>query len=197
LYGASLVFWMFAAPFWLANGWQIRNRVVLAVVGWIILLPTWMALVQLQATSPALLLAVMAVVWIADSAAYFSGRRFGKHKLAPSISPGKTWEGVAGAFFAVAVYAFIWTGIDSRLSDFATATNLPPVLAVVLVLWLMTYFSILGDLFESWMKRQAGIKDSGNVLPGHGGILDRIDALTSSLPLVALVLLWLNISLHQ
>lgn len=193
-YSLSLIFWVLAVPFWLAQGWRIHNRFTLALVGWIVLIPTWLALLQLQAISPSFLLALMAVVWVADIFAYFTGRRFGKHKLAPSISPGKTWEGVVGAFMAVAVYALIWMWQDSRLQALVSVIDFSTWVTFILALWVMTYFSILGDLFESWMKRQAGLKDSGHILPGHGGVLDRIDALTSSLPLAALVLHLLNFS---
>ena len=193
-YSVSLIFWVLAVPVWLAKGWRIHNRFMLALVGVIVLIPTWLALVQLQAMSPSFLLALMAVVWVADIFAYFTGRRFGKHKLAPSISPGKTWEGVVGAFMAVAVYALIWMGQDDKLLALVSGINFSPWITIILAVWVMTYFGILGDLFESWMKRQAGLKDSGHILPGHGGVLDRIDALTSSLPLAALVLLLLHSS---
>src|SRR2546430_1749806 len=103
--GAATLFWVVIAPAWLYFGWRVESKIVLTLVGWLALIATWVAVVQLQARSPALLLALMAIVWVADSAAYFAGRRFGKRKLAPAISPGKTWEGVYGALIAVAVYA--------------------------------------------------------------------------------------------
>lgn len=180
LLGISFLFWLLAAPLWLARGWHSRRPAFLALVGWIVLLPTWLALVGLRAESPWLLLGVMAVVWVADSAAYFAGRRFGKNKLAPAISPGKTWEGVAGAMVGVCLYAA------------AVATYSGVSLMWVPAALALTAFSIEGDLFESWMKRQAGLKDSGSIFPGHGGILDRVDALTSSLPLAALSILALQ-----
>lgn len=179
---ASLLFWSLVAPLWLGRGWKWRSPALLAVVGWIVLLPTWLALSALRAESPWLLLGTMALVWIADSAAYFSGRRFGRRKLAPSISPGKTWEGVAGAMLAVLAYVAIVVVAQDR--------NLWLLPASVL----LTVFSIEGDLFESWMKRLAGLKDSSNLLPGHGGVLDRIDALTSTLPLATLILLYQHVS---
>ena len=190
----SLFFWLLIVPLWLSKGWQIHNPIVMGLVGWTVLIPTWLALVQLQSKSPVLLLALMAVVWIADIAAYFSGKQFGKHKLAPSISPGKTWEGVAGAYLAVAIYAAGWLFYDRTLvTQFLGLESLSATF-IIIVVWIMAYFSILGDLFESWMKRQAGLKDSGNLLPGHGGVLDRIDALTSTLPLISFLLICLNLS---
>jgi phosphatidate cytidylyltransferase len=183
LYGASLVFWALAVPVLLKLNRPIRNPLLLALMGWLLLLPTCLALYQLRIIDPLLLLGFMATVWISDSAAYFTGRALGKHKLAPSISPGKTWEGVAGALAAVSVYALAWSYI---VGEEAHGILLIPLLLVLVML------GILGDLFESMMKRHAGLKDSGNILPGHGGILDRIDALTSTLPIAALSLLFLQ-----
>lgn len=183
-YWVSVVFWLACAPLWLRNGWRVRQPLLLMLTGWLLIVPTWLALVRLQAL-PWLLLAVLGVVWIADSAAYFAGRTWGRRKLAPSISPGKTWEGVAGAAVAVAVYhALVW---HFGFRSVAFGIGMAAALLVVFLLPL----SILGDLFESWIKRQAGVKDSGALLPGHGGVLDRIDALTSTLPLAALVVPWL------
>ncbi|TCV90181.1 phosphatidate cytidylyltransferase [Sulfurirhabdus autotrophica] len=195
LYGLSLFFWTLVAPVWLSKGLKISNGFVLGLVGWIILIPTWLALVQLKSISPVLLLALMAVIWAADTAAYFAGKRFGNNKLAPTISPGKTWEGVIGALVGVSIYALIWLNSSNTLHEATARVGGIPVITVIIAVWLMTYFSVLGDLFESWMKRQAGLKDSGNILPGHGGILDRIDALTSTLPLAALVVFYLNSTL--
>lgn len=183
LYLAAALGWLIGVPLWLARGWQIRQQAVMALVGWLVLLPTGLALVALRATSPWLLLGVMALVWIADSAAYFAGRRFGKHKLAPSISPGKTWEGAAGALLGVLLYVGALTAShNGTLLGFGWVSGL-----LLAAFWVA--LSIIGDLFESAIKRQAGVKDSGTLLPGHGGLLDRIDALTSTLPLAALVLL--------
>jgi phosphatidate cytidylyltransferase len=141
-----------------------------------------LALVQLRQLGPLTLVCTMAIVWAADVAAYFAGRAFGKSKLAPSISPGKTWAGAWGAVVGVLAYGFI------------ASAWLPEALQKSLLLFAMslvglTILSIVGDLFESLLKRQADLKDSSNILPGHGGILDRIDSLTSTLPIVAT--LWL------
>ena len=131
------------------------------------------------------MLALMGIVWVADSAAYFAGHQWGKRKLAPSVSPGKTWEGVAGAALAVAVYhALVW--------NFGFGLHAPGLaLAAAALVAILFPLSVIGDLFESWIKRQAGVKDSGTLLPGHGGVLDRIDALTSTLPLAALTVTFL------
>src|SRR4051812_13408276 len=177
VFGFSVAFWLVVVPCWLWLKIAVRNQWVLGGCGLIVLVPTWLAFAQLQ-RDPLLLLFLLGVVWIADTAAYVFGRTFGRHKLAPDISPGKTWEGVAGALAAVTVYALILAGTTGRGSGFLVATFLG-----------MTVFSIVGDLFESWLKRSAGVKDSGAILPGHGGILDRIDALTSALPLAGLIFL--------
>ncbi len=175
----AVMFWALIAPLWLARRWQVKNPFVLALVGAVVLLPTWVALVTLRDFGPWFLLGLMTVVWIGDSAAFFVGRRFGSRKLAPAISPGKTWEGVAGAGVALLVYA-------SAVSASIHGLRIAGALFLTLALF---FFSILGDLFESWMKRVAGIKDSGSILPGHGGVLDRIDALTAALPVGTTILL--------
>jgi len=177
LYGLALLFWAIIVPVWLYRRRTVRAPSVMALVGALVLLPFWHALVWLQPT-PGRLLAVMGVVWVADTAAYFAGRAFGRHKLAPHISPGKTWEGVAGAALGVTLYWLL-------LAALAPAQAGPMPLGLLLPALLLPV-SIYGDLFESWVKRMAGRKDSGTLLPGHGGVLDRVDALTSTLPLAAL-----------
>lgn len=181
---ASTGFWLFIVPFWFRFKWTLAGNDLFGyLLGALVILPTWGAMIALQTVSPWLLLAVMALVWVADVAAYFAGRRFGKHKLAPTISPGKTWEGVAGAVVGVLIYG----GLVFSCSSLAAHRFLSsPALVALLVL--LTAVSVMGDLFESLMKRQADIKDSSNLLPGHGGVLDRIDSLTSTLPLAALIL---------
>jgi phosphatidate cytidylyltransferase len=177
IYCVSVVFWVAIAPAWLWAKLAVRNRFALAAAGVVVLLPTWLALAQLQRNAMLLLL-LLGVVWIADTAAYFFGRVFGRRKLAPAVSPGKTWEGVIGAFAAVTVYALALSHawLAERDSQFLVTAFLG-----------MTVFSIVGDLFESWLKRGAGVKDSGTLLPGHGGMLDRIDSVVAALPLAALI----------
>lgn len=180
----SAVFWLIVAPLWLRFRWQLPSRLLLVLTGWILLVPTWLALVSLQ-KRPWVLLAVLGVIWIADSAAYFAGHAWGRRKLAPAVSPGKTWEGVAGAAVAVAVYhAAVWNFGFGKVEPGLGA-------AAALLVAVLFPLSIIGDLFESWIKRQAGVKDSGRLLPGHGGVLDRIDALTSTLPMAALAVAWM------
>ncbi|OYY95960.1 MAG: hypothetical protein B7Y41_01365 [Hydrogenophilales bacterium 28-61-23] len=181
----ALAFWLLA-PTLLARAVAVRPAALHLGLGIIVLLPTQLGLIALRDISPDLLLVVVGVVVIADTAAYFSGRAFGKHKLAPSISPGKTWEGAIGAWLAITIYALL-------LYVYAPATIklqcLPQALALF---WALFGLSVLGDLFESTLKRQAGIKDSGTLLPGHGGILDRIDSLTAVLPAATLFWMWLK-----
>lgn len=185
VYWIAAVFWIVIAPAWLMKRWRPRNGFILGIAGAIVLVPTWLALAVLQA-APTHLIIVLGVVWIADTAAYLVGRRLGKHALAPRISPGKTWEGVIGAAAAVAVYfSLLWF-------IFAAERTLRDAAIGVALFAAVTALSVEGDLFESWMKRQAGMKDSGALLPGHGGVLDRIDGLTASLPIAALWLHYLH-----
>ncbi|MFZ3019369.1 MAG: phosphatidate cytidylyltransferase [Gallionella sp.] len=190
IYLVSALLWLVIVPIWLMVGWKVERPLAMAAVGWAVLIPTGLAMMELRETTPApwVLLFVMGLVWVADIAAYFAGRRFGKNKLAPDISPGKTWEGVAGAIFGVSVYVvLVW----SFSPHFSTREILPPLL---LTAWWWVALAVIGDLFESAIKRQAGVKDSGALLPGHGGLLDRIDALTSTLPLAALAMLFQRIA---
>ena len=188
LFGSGAAFWLTVAPLWLSGKWPLRAGGVGVVVGWLVVVPAGLALVQLRAVDPMLLLAAMAVVWVADIAAYFVGRAIGRRKLAPGISPGKSWEGAFGAVAFVVVYGFVVAYAWPQLG-LPNPSGLSGILGFAAGLVLLTVVSIVGDLFESLAKRQAGVKDSGNIFPGHGGILDRIDSLTSTLPLVALTLM--------
>ena len=183
----STVFWIALIPIWLISRKKVTNKLVMAVLGLLLLLATWVALNGLQHISPWLLLAVLSTVWLADSAAYFAGKRFGRHKLAPEISPGKTWEGVAGAMLASSLYGLL-------LCHYLHISRW-----LIVGLWIIVVLSIMGDLFESLLKRQAGKKDSSHLLPGHGGVLDRIDGLVSTLPLVLFYIyfpIFANLQLH-
>lgn len=186
--GVAALFWLLLAPAWVLGRWPTQRRLPMLVVGWVVLLGAWVALVELQARSPWLVLAAMAIVWIADTAAYFAGRAFGRRKLAPLVSPGKTWEGVYGAWAAVALYAL------ALVPHAAAAGFRLPVTAAAIAAWVafvlvVASVSVVGDLFESLLKRHAGVKDSGALLPGHGGVLDRTDALLAAMPLAALAAL--------
>jgi phosphatidate cytidylyltransferase len=177
----SLLFWLLVVPLWLARGWKVRVPLFMAGAGAVLLLPLWFALVQMHA-EPRTLLMLMIIVWVSDTAAYFSGRQWGRRKLAVAISPGKTWEGVWGAVAGVTAY---W--ILARVGGFLEPVILHGIAGFFIFLVLMI-LGIEGDLFESWIKRVAGVKDSGAVFPGHGGVLDRIDALTAAMPAAALLL---------
>jgi phosphatidate cytidylyltransferase len=184
----AALFWIVAAPLWLRLKWRPAPALA-AAAGWIVVWPTWFAFVALREIGPWVLLAVAAIVWIADIAAYFAGRRFGRRKLAPAVSPGKTWEGVYGALAGVALYGVILAAVTQSAGGplaalFAPAVGVPAIAAMML----LTVLSVVGDLLESWMKRGAGRKDSSRLLPGHGGVLDRIDALTSTLPVATLAI---------
>ena len=163
---------------------------LLSVVYAVSLVGCFAAIVALYAYSPLYLLSVLAIVWAADIFAYFSGKAFGKRKLAPSISPGKSWEGAIGGGIAVLVIAtlvIVFDG-DSLANTFPVRVQASLGWAATwAILVLVVAASVVGDLFESQLKRRAGMKDSSNLLPGHGGVLDRIDALVPVLPLATLI----------
>lgn len=181
----SSAFWLLLAPLWLIRKWTFSGNDMLGyLLGSVSIVATWAALVALYGRGPTVLLAVMATVWIADIAAYFCGRAWGKRKLAPGISPGKTWEGAAGGAAGVTVWGLLVGPAVGLWPPLA----LPGAATAVVALILFAALSVVGDLFESLLKRQAGLKDSSGILPGHGGILDRIDSMISTLPVVALAL---------
>ncbi|MEM7542026.1 MAG: phosphatidate cytidylyltransferase [Pseudomonadota bacterium] len=177
------VLWWLGALIWLLH-YQFRHipsppgTAGVALIGWFVFLPAWFAIFQLLRADGALLLLLFMIVWSADTAAYFVGREVGKHPLAPRISPGKTWEGVIGGVLGAAllVGGFCWWS-----GGFADQLPL-----LVLLIVLTTMASILGDLLESLLKRHRGLKDSGAVLPGHGGVLDRLDSTFAAAPVFAL-----------
>lgn len=172
----AALFWLGLAPWWLWRGVRSRG---LATAGGVVILPAALAFAVL---GPLEVLLVLVLVWVADIGAYFVGRAWGRRKLAPGISPGKTWEGALGGTAAALVYAII-------LGIFIDGIHwLPYLLAAALI----AILSIVGDLFESAAKRQAAVKDSGALLPGHGGLLDRIDSATAALPVAALLWPWLR-----
>jgi phosphatidate cytidylyltransferase len=171
------------------------SNTILSMLYAIAIVGCFAAIVELFRHSPVYLLSVMALVWIADIGAYFSGKAFGKRKLAPSISPGKSWEGAIGGGIAVLVIAsatVLMAAPGSPLADtFAVRLQAEHGWTITIVALLaITAASVVGDLFESQLKRRAGFKDSSNLLPGHGGVLDRIDALIPVLPLAALIGAW-------
>ncbi|MBE9609394.1 phosphatidate cytidylyltransferase [Chitinilyticum piscinae] len=186
---AASLFWLLLAPVWLRFKWQLRNAGLMNVLlGWSLLLPATLVLALFR-DNPWQMLAVLAIAWVADSAAYFSGKAFGRHKLAPSISPGKSWEGVLGAAVAVISYVLLLPGkpLLFPVSEHFV-TPVAQILLWIVVAVLLLAVSVIGDLLESLYKRQAGMKDSSNLLPGHGGVLDRIDSLLAMLPVAFAIL---------
>ena len=187
----AVIFWFFLATFILAKGMNISlqsMRPFYVVLGLILLPATWFALVFLRELGLVFLLSTMALVWVADIGAYFVGKAFGKRKLAAQISPGKSIEGALGGLLLCYGYAFLciyYLPFESTLfGAWAIRFGWVPTLLMVTVL---TAFSIFGDLFESQLKRMAGVKDSSFLLPGHGGVLDRVDALIPTMPIAALL----------
>ncbi|MDO8927092.1 MAG: phosphatidate cytidylyltransferase [Sideroxyarcus sp.] len=182
-YMLAVLLWVFVVPAWLIAGWRPQNAWFMGVIGWVVLLPTGLAMLDLRAFNPWVLLFAMTLVMMADISAYFAGKRFGKNKLAPAISPGKTWEGVIGAMIGVTVYVIVVAWASGIYKQY------PVFPALIVAGWWWVALAVIGDLFESAVKRQAGVKDSGALLPGHGGLLDRIDALTSTLPFAAIAII--------
>ena len=172
------VFWLCIAPLFLIFKINLKNFFFSSLIGWILVMPLIISLNYLIELSPWVVLLVLTTIWLADSGAYFFGKQFGKRKLAPSISPGKTWEGFVGALFVVSLFSIVMT-------YFGFVNSYMSILFFNLILIL----SVEGDLFESYIKRMAKVKDSGDLIPGHGGVLDRIDSLCSSLPLATLILM--------
>lgn len=195
--GAAGGLWWLGTLVWLVGGaWVLRR----GPTGWpalpaglrwalglALLWLAWLALAQARTVGINFLLSVMCVVWAADIAAYFSGRAFGRRKLAPTISPGKSWEGVYGGVAGVLLLALGWLWLESQFSldspsVFLLLRQRLGLGGLLLAALLLTALSVMGDLFESLVKRAAGVKDSSALLPGHGGVLDRVDALLPVLP---------------
>ncbi len=155
---------------------------LLRVAGFLVLVPAWVALITLHQHYPLLVLYLIFLVAITDSGAYFTGKAFGKNKLAPELSPGKTREGMFGGVAG----AVVWSILGAWFFDLAATDWLYFILLSLVV----AFMSVSGDLFESLIKREAGQKDSGSILPGHGGILDRVDGLIATLPIFTLGIFW-------
>ena len=190
---AACIWWLLALV-WLTRprlctGDTPACRSVKLLAGVLVCVPAWVALTLIHgsaADGPRLVLILLIMVWLADSGAYFSGRYFGRRKLAPVVSPGKTWEGVYGGLLASVLFAgaIAWLLLDAGLS-WTVRFMLATLLAMM--------FSIVGDLLVSLFKRQSGIKDSGSIIPGHGGIFDRIDSLVAAAPLFLAAYRWLHL----
>ncbi len=186
-------FWCVLVPWWFSAGLPARlwaARWPLIALGWFVLAAAWWAIDAALQRGPVYLLSILLIVWASDVAAYFAGRTWGRHKLAPSISPGKTWEGVAGAMVGVLALAGVFLAFAGAVPAptfvaFMHAQTPWPVLVAIIVV--LVALGIVGDLFESMLKRRAGVKDSSHLLPGHGGVFDRIDAVLPVLPAAMLI----------
>lgn len=186
------VIWWLLAAMWLkhysfASDHDTHARMFKLAAGTLAVVPAWCALALIHASQPnghRWLLVALVIVWAADSGAYFVGRQFGRHKLSPRISPNKTVEGLLGG-----LAAGLLVGVPGALFAGAQVAQLP---AVTLIVVLAVGASVIGDLYESLLKRHVGAKDSSNLLPGHGGVLDRIDGVLAALPVFALGKAWLG-----
>ena len=192
----NLLWWLALLVWGLMGAWVLRAGVVAWphhslllrwLLGLVLLWTAWLAILNARQVGINFMLSVFCIVWMADIAAYFGGRALGKHKLAPAISPGKSWEGVWSGMLGVFVLAGIWLFVDRSFvldsqSIFARLLERLGLLGFALVLVLLCALSVVGDLFESLVKRSAGAKDSSALLPGHGGVLDRFDALLPVVP---------------
>lgn len=183
---AGILFWAIAfillATYENGTNFYKNNKWLLRLSAFFVLVPSWIAMVALHEKNPQMVLYVIILVAMADTGAYFSGKSFGKNKLAPELSPGKTREGLFGGLIAAAM----WAVVGAVYFDLPNRDWIYFVLLSIAV----ALISVSGDLLESLIKREAGRKDSGNILPGHGGILDRIDGLLAALPLFTLGVFW-------
>ena len=186
-----------AALWWVATAGRLTRvdavqqitgvSLAMVPIGLVVLVPPWIAIVRLHAVAdngPWLVLSLMMLIWIADSVAYFAGRQWGRRRLAPALSPGKTLAGVYGALIG----ASAWGALLVPLLNLPLGSGL----LLVLLCALTAALSVVGDLYESLLKRRRGLKDAGSILPGHGGVLDRIDSMTAAAPFFALGLFWLE-----
>ncbi|MBL8379121.1 MAG: phosphatidate cytidylyltransferase [Burkholderiales bacterium] len=188
LHLVAIALWLGLVPLWLARRVKLPSGWLSCAVGALFLVSCWIAVWQARALGALYLLLLLAVVWVADIAAYFAGRAFGRRKLAPTISPGKTWEGVIGGQAGVLVFAAACALIAGLAPNyFADALAVGGWALVLASAVVLAASSVVGDLFESLLKRERGLKDSSGLLPGHGGILDRIDALIPAMPLAMLI----------
>jgi phosphatidate cytidylyltransferase len=189
LYVLATLVWILLVPFAIARRTGIGGqRLAGQCMAIALCVATWLALLQADGMGKGFLLSVLLIVWVADTAAYFAGRAFGRHKLAPAVSPGKTWEGVIGALLGNVVLALGLISWQAALADnpggsvFALLYHSLGLALMLACIVMITLISVMGDLYESLLKRIAGVKDSGVILPGHGGVFDRIDALMAVFP---------------
>ncbi len=189
--GLGILFWVltfFMLKGYPSNSDRWNNKSKIALMGLMALIPTWVGVVQIKYLNPQgfLLLGMVVMVAAADIGAYFVGKRIGKNRLAPSLSPNKTWEGVLGGFAACLLVGILLIWL---LHSYLITLSNVQILILVLLSLVVTLFDVIGDLLESMLKRNRDLKDSGKILPGHGGILDRVDGLLAVTPIFVLTFL--------
>jgi phosphatidate cytidylyltransferase len=204
------IVWILASGFWVlistwllktgVTGWGRIPAILRLVGGMLVLWLAWLAVAQARVQGVNFLMSVLTLVWVADSFAYFAGRTWGgkftANKLAPTISPGKSWEGVWGGVVGVFLLAATWVWADSHwhsaVASLYTRLQSQNLVLMAIALLFLTAMSVVGDLIESLIKRSAGVKDSSGLLPGHGGVLDRVDALLPALPIAMMLATLVN-----
>ena len=204
------IVWILASGFWVlistwllktgVTGWGKIPAILRLVGGMLVLWLAWLAVAQARVQGVNFLMSVLTLVWVADSFAYFAGRTWGgkftANKLAPTISPGKSWEGVWGGVVGVFLLAGTWVWADSHwhsaVASLYTRLQSQNLVLMAIALLFLTAMSVVGDLIESLIKRSAGVKDSSGLLPGHGGVLDRVDALLPTLPIAMMLATLVN-----
>ena len=202
--------WILASSFWVlisawllksgVGGWALIPVTLRRIGGMLVLFLAWLAVAQARVQGINFLMSVLTLVWVADSFAYFAGRTWGgkftANKLAPSVSPGKSWEGVWGGVVGVFLLAMTWVWADSHwqstVPSLYSRMHGQNLVLMAIALLFLTAMSVVGDLIESLIKRSAGVKDSSGLLPGHGGVLDRVDALLPTLPIAMMLASLLN-----
>jgi phosphatidate cytidylyltransferase len=198
VWSAGAALWVIGGALALRSGptrWPNWSPPLRWLLGALVLGCAWLAVVQARAIGVNYILSVFCLVWVADIAAYFGGRRFGKRKLAPSISPGKSWEGVYSGMVGVLLLSVAWSALELRIATdsdslFTLLRQHFGLVGQLVALAGLAGMSVVGDLFESLVKRAAGAKDSSRLLPGHGGVLDRLDALLPVFPLAMALVAW-------
>lgn len=196
LWPVASLLWLALTPWLLFKGvagWPAVSPTLRLALGWVLIGVAWWAMAQARVLGVTMLLSIFLLVWVADIAAYFGGKTFGRRKLAPHISPGKSWEGAVSGWLGVVLLSVVWVAVsadDAGRNLYGVLWSWGSPVWAFAALCLLVTMSVAGDLVESLVKRGAGMKDSSQLLPGHGGVLDRVDALLPVFPLAMWMVTW-------